>query len=327
MRASPSFHFTPGKTAFVLLLILLLPISSCSKQADVTTLRIAEQYGLAYAPLQLMRLEKQLEKAGIKPEWVKLINTASIREAMLAGRVDIGFMGIPPFLLGRDKGMDWKIFTGLSRAPLGLVSRKENLHSLGDLSNSDRIALPQPGSIQHILLSMAAEKELGDSSWFDSRLVTLSHPDGFAALSSGGGISAHYTSPPYLFEELKLPGARLLTDGETAFGGAFTFIVGVSRGGLQNEDPKLLEKFTGILKECINRFESDREDIVETLSPEYAIHGDLLAEYLSTEGLIYSPEILGLDHFQEFMYSSGLIDSSPVPTKYLILANNQEHPE
>ncbi len=315
--------FTSGKLFRIITSALILLSAglffSCSGKDSTQTLRIAEQYGLAYAPLQLIRLEKQLEEAGIKTEWVKLINTASIREAMLAGRVDIGFMGIPPFLIGRDKGMDWKIFTGLCRAPLGLVSRNRELNSLADLRAEDRIALPQPGSIQHILLSMAAERELGDSRRFDSRLVTLSHPDGFSALSKGSGISAHYTSPPYLFEELKLKGARLLSDGETAFGGPFTFIVGVARGNLSMEKQKLLRNFNRILIAAMERFESDPESTIQTLKSEYAISESLLTEYLLSEGLEYTPEILGVERFQDFMYTSALIESSPAKIDSLIL--------
>ena len=72
---------------------------SCSGEKTVT---IAEQYGLAYAPLQIMRSREFYEKLepGIEIKWVKLGNTAAIREAVLAGEVDLGFMGLPHFLIG-----------------------------------------------------------------------------------------------------------------------------------------------------------------------------------------------------------------------------------
>lgn len=45
--------------------------------------------------------------------------------------------------------------------PLGLQTNAENIKSLKDIKPTDRIALPAPGSIQHILLAMAAEKNWG----------------------------------------------------------------------------------------------------------------------------------------------------------------------
>ena len=55
--------------------------------------------------------------------------------------------------------MDWKLIAGLSVCPVGLVAGK-SIPDFAALTEQHRIALPQPGSIQHILLSMAAEREL-----------------------------------------------------------------------------------------------------------------------------------------------------------------------
>ena len=142
------------KKSIIPLLITAAALAfSCSGAKEIT---IAEQYGLAYAPLQIMKAKSYFEQ--LEPdadiEWVRLGNTAAIREAVLAGEVDAGFMGIPPFLIGADNGMKWHLVAGLSVCPLGLVAARGE--DLSDIAPGTRIALPQPGSIQHILLSMAA---------------------------------------------------------------------------------------------------------------------------------------------------------------------------
>ncbi len=106
-------------TAILLLAGLLA--AGCKEEAK--TIRIAEQYGLAYAPLQVMKEGAYLEEIlgdEYTVEWVKLANTAAIREAMLGDGLDVGFMGIPPFLIGVENGMEWKIMTGLSKSPWDL---------------------------------------------------------------------------------------------------------------------------------------------------------------------------------------------------------------
>jgi len=125
--------------------ISLVLLAGCKNEPK--TVKIADQYGLAYAPIQVMKESGYLEELlgdEYKVEWVKLANTTAIREAMLGDSLDVGFMGIPPFLIGVDNKMEWKIITGLSKSPLGLVTNDMTINSLEDFIGNGKIALPQP---------------------------------------------------------------------------------------------------------------------------------------------------------------------------------------
>lgn len=283
-----------------------------SPQKNQKTLVVAEQYGLAYAPLQIVRAQGLLEAElpEYKVEWRRLGNTAAIREAMLAGRLDAGFMGIPPFLIGYDRGMEWRIFTGLSEAPLGLVSGRQGLRSLSDFGVEDRIALPQPGSIQHILLSMACERQLGEARALDDRLVTMNHPDGMNALLSGRGINAHFTSPPYLMEELAAKGTHLVVSGREAMGGDFTFIVGVATNSLLQESPEAIGALRRALAQATYLLEHEREQVLGLLSSEYGLEQEILSGYLDWEGMEYSQQVAGVERFIDFMRAQRYLESS-----------------
>jgi NitT/TauT family transport system substrate-binding protein len=124
--------------AVILFLLALGIITGCAaseKTKETSTadekrvIKIAEQYGLAYAPIAIMKEKKMLEEKdeSLSVQWKTLSNTAAIREAMLVDDLDIGFMGIPPFMIAYNNKMDWKIFTGLSSSPLGLVVNDENI--------------------------------------------------------------------------------------------------------------------------------------------------------------------------------------------------------
>lgn len=74
------------------------------------------------------------------------------------------------------------------------------------------------------ILIMAAEKELGNVRALDMNIVAIAHPNGANALISGtGGITTHFTSPPYIFEELKSENINQIVDA---------FDVSVVSGGL-----------------------------------------------------------------------------------------------
>ncbi len=293
--------------------------NTAAEHQSSNNLVVAEQYGLAYAPLQVMRAKGFLEAElpGYRIEWSRLGNTAAIREAMLAGRLDAGFMGIPPFLIGYDRGMKWRIFTGLSEAPLGLVTWRDDIKSLADFGPDDRIALPQPGSIQHILLTMACERQLGQAQALDDSLVTMNHPDGMNALLSRGDISAHFTSPPYLMEELSAEGSHMVVSGREAMGGEFTFIVGVATEQLLSTSPEAVSALRRALAVSIDYMETHRSEVVELLAEEYGISSAKLSDYLQWEGLNYTQRVLGLSRFIEFMHTQDYLQSHIAPEQVL----------
>ena len=290
--------------------VLLLFFSACSDTGKEKKLIIAEQHGLAYAPLQIIKTERILENKlpGWKVEWKKLSNTAAIREAMLSGNLDIGFMGLPPFLIGYDKGMDWKMFTGLCEAPIGLVSWKKNINSLSDFSENDRIALPQPGSIQHILLAMASEKETGSPSFFDNRIVTMSHPDGMSALLSRKDIAAHFTSPPFIMKELQQPGFKLIISGKEAMGGDFTFIGGTVINSFSEKYPDVIDILNSSIQETIDFIKVNPVKAAEILSPVYNLEKEELYTYLTWEGMNFSRSISGMNQFIDFMKKNNYLE-------------------
>jgi len=298
---------------------------------SVPLLRVAEQHGLAYAPLVLVRAAAG-DSPDLQIEWVRVNNAAAVREAMLANRLDLGFMGIPPYLIGRDTGTGWRAFTGLSRAPLGLVTIDPGIPDLETLAAPNapyRIALPQPGSIQHILLAIALDRQFGDPTRLDHRLVSLGHPDGMNALLAGGGeISAHFTSPPFLFEELRHPRATLLLSGEEAFGGEFTFIIGVLRRGMTPDTPGVaafrarlqgaIGEMTRLQRELRESSNPDRGDVelsppaqrtLDLLADAYEIDAAVLRRDLAEDGIAYEEDIRGIEQFLRYMHTFGYISS------------------
>ncbi|MBN1837625.1 MAG: ABC transporter substrate-binding protein [Spirochaetales bacterium] len=294
------------------------------------SLTIAEQYGLAYAPLQVLRKQGLLERAlpGVRVHWQQLANTATIREAMVAGRVDVGFVAIPPFLIGRDNGMDWRIFTGLSEAPLALVCWKPGIRSLSDFGPGDRIALPQPASVQHILLAMAAQRELGDARRFDRQIVTMAHPDAMTALLARGDVTAHFSSPPYLGRELADPGVHVVLTGAEAMGEEFTFIVGVASAEVLARRGAEIGLLSRALAEASSFLARRPAEAAALLSPLYGLPAVEIAAALgsggpaptgaSSGGLRFGPEIRGLSRFAEFMYREGFLNRPADPVDRLL---------
>lgn len=295
----------------LVLLIFSILLTGCEKngvEKNKNEIVIAEQYGLAYAPLIVAKEMKIFEKnLNYEVRWIKLGNTIAIREAMVSGELDVGFMGIPPFLIGYDNQMNWKIFTGLSECPVDLIGKKENVQRLEDINENDKIALPQPGSIQHILLSMGAEKYLKNGNIFDNQLVTMNHQDAFNSMVGDTDIKYHFTSPPYNFEEMKINGASKILSGKDAFGGDFTFIVGVLSENFMENNENKIDNIKKSLNEAMEIINSDREKTLDLLENYFSIDRNDLEEYIYGGEIEYSSSIKGVDKFSEFMNTHGYL--------------------
>ena len=287
----------------------LLSFSACTKNSDKSTINLSEQYGLAYAPVTVARLKGWFEDEmpGEKISWTVTGNAAAVREAVLAGRLDGGFMGIPPYLIAKDRGMEWTAVGGIAEARLGLTTVRPDIKNITDIPANMRIALPQPGSIQHILLSMEADRKLGDPKRFDGNLVSLSHPDGMSALLSGTEVEGHFTSPPYLQRELESSRVSLVLDGNDAFGGDFTFIVFVLSDSFIKDRPETVEDLRRVLLRSSTWINTHPAEASLMLADHYRMDAEELEKILRTQAVHFGPEIKGMARFVQFMHKTGLL--------------------
>jgi NitT/TauT family transport system substrate-binding protein len=292
----------------ILFLAALLPLSGCADRKGSKELNIAEQFGIAYAPLQVMREQGLLEKAlpDVKVNWKQYGGPVPIREAMLAGEVDFGFMGSAPVLIGIDNGMEWKYAAGVSFNQVALVTDRPGINSIRDFADDDRIAVLSPGSTQHILLCIAADQAFGDPNKFDNRIVSLSHPDAMDALIADTEITAHFSTPPYLDKELE-HGMKIVTTGEEILGEPFTFITGVTTECFYEENPEEYAAVIGALNAAIDYINGNMEKAVAMLAPIYDVDEAVLRAQMTRNGTIYSNQLIGIDKLAEEMYRIGAI--------------------
>ena len=324
------------KKSIVILLLSTLILTACagagatSNSADaaagsgeVTTLRIAQQFGLGYAAHTIADEFDLFEKylPGLQVEWLQLGSGGAIREAFIAGEIDVAVMGIPPFLIGWDKGIPWKVASAMCVMPLSLQTYKDEINSLADLTADDKVAYPSPGSIQHILLSMAAEKQLGSPTALDDIGVAMAHPDAAAALINQKDITAHFTSPPYNFEELSNEGIKVVVDGTEAFGTEFTFLVAVAAEDLYEKNPKAYAAYVMGVAEAANYINQNPEEAAKILAPTFGLDEETTLKYLTWPGMNYVTTPLGLMGFSDFMVDAGYIEKVPDSMADIAFAN------
>ena len=319
------FCFKKQRVYAVLLVVILFTtiFSGCSRKdmgeaqvmaeekEKLSTIRVAKQFGLVYAPLMVAEKIDFFSKYGLKVERLTLGSGGTVREAKAANELDVAFMGIPPYLIGWDKGLPAKIAAGYCVTPVSLVAYDENIKTIQDFKPEHKIAVPSPGSIQHILLSMALKKRVGDPNALDDNLVALPHPDGAQAMLAKKDVVAHFTTPPYLFEEMEQPGYKVVLDGFDAFGQDFNFNVSIVTQSYHDNNPQGYAAFVQGLNEAMNWVNEHKEETAELLAPEFKIEKEKLLKYLTAEGVNYTTAPYGLMGFADFMKEAGYIFRVP----------------
>jgi NitT/TauT family transport system substrate-binding protein len=103
-------HRTARFTTFFAAIAFGLATCGAPISADAEgSLRIADQYGVVYLLLNVVRDQQLIEKEGrkegldIKVEWTQLSGGAAINDALLSGAIDIAAAGVGPLLTVWDR--------------------------------------------------------------------------------------------------------------------------------------------------------------------------------------------------------------------------------
>ena len=147
--------------------------------------------------------------------------------------------------------------------PLYLVTRNPEVKNLKDFTAEDKIAVPSIKiSTQAIMLQMAAAKAFGEQDYgkLDSLTVSLSHPDAtLAFINNTAGVNAHFSTSPFYEQEIKAPGAHLITTSYEILGGPATALVITATPNSATANPKVYQGLsTRRCSEAIDTINKDK---------------------------------------------------------------------
>jgi NitT/TauT family transport system substrate-binding protein len=320
------------RIALLLAAVLLSP----ALRAELAEIKVAQQYGISYLPLMLMEEQKLIEKhakaAGIdvKVGWAKFAGGNVMNDALLSNSLQFASGGVGPLvtLWARTRGnLDVKAVSAINSMPLYLNTRNPNVRTIRDFTEKDKIALPAVKvSIQAVTLQMAAEKAFGEGQQgkLDALTVSLSHPDAQVALLSGASeITAHFSSPPFQYQQLEKPGIRTVLSSYDVLGGPATFNVVWTTSRFRNENPKLYDAFVKALDEAIAQINRDKKAAAEAylrISKDKDTVADILA-MLNDPAIVYTTTPQNVMKYVDFMAKVGAIKVKPDSWKDLFFPN------
>ena len=310
---------------------LLMAASATTARAEISEITIAQQFGVSFLPLMLMErdglIEKHAKAAGVevKTNWQKVAGPSVINDGLLSGNVHFGAVGAPSLvtLWSRTKSnVGVKGVAAMTSYPLYFVTRNPDLKSLKELSSKDKIAVPSVKiSTQALMLQMAAFDLFGPGNYqkFDELTVSLSHPDAMVALMNNtGGVNAHFGTSPFYEQEMKLPGARLLTTSYDILGGRAAALVVVTTSKFHDANPRVYKAVLAAFIEAIDVINKDKKHAAEIY---LRISGDKKSTVAEIQKQLEDPNIVftatprNIQKYADFMFEVGSIKTKAASWK------------
>jgi NitT/TauT family transport system substrate-binding protein len=313
---------------FSIMLVALLASWSSPTRAEVSEVHIVRQFGIGYLPLTIMLHEKLVEKhatraglASLTTKWSVLGNAVPINDGLIAGTIHVGSGGIAPMVIAWDRTRDNVGIRGvgaLCALPIFLVSRHP-YKSIKEFTDKDRISMPGAGqSIQTLYVEMEVVKAYGIAEYkkLNPLFVNLSHPDGLAALLSGGEITAAFLAPPFQYRALE-KGMHKVLSSYDVMGGPASFLSVWSTSKFRAENPKAFTAVVDAFREATQMINTNRRRAAEIYVADSGGKESVeeIEKQLSDPDFIFDLGPKRLIKLTDFMHEAGITKAKPASWK------------
>lgn len=284
--------------------LLLLLLLATGARAEVSEVTVAEQFGVSFLPLMVMErmqlVQKHAKQAGIdlNVKWAQVAGPSVMNDGLISGTIQFAAQGAPSLITlwertRRNVGI--KGVAAVTTYPLYLLTRNPAVRSIRDFGPADKIAVPSVKiSTQAIMLEMASAEAFGQANYgkLDPLTISLSHPDATAAFITGtAGVNAHFSSSPFYEQELKVPGAHLITTNYQILGGPATALVMLSTSKFREANPKVFRAVYDALAEAVEIINADKRAAAR-------LYLEMSRDRQSTE-----PEIIAMIADKDYAYT------------------------
>jgi len=314
-------------------------LAGAPARAEVSELRVAQQPGISYLSLLIMQdrklIEKHAKQAGIddlKVTWSTFAGGNVMNDALLSGVLHFASGGVGPMVTmwaRTQKNLQVRAVSAINSMPLYLNTRNPEVKTIKDFTSKDKIALPAVRvSIQAVTLQMAAEQAFGQGQHnkLDPLTVSLSHPDGMAAmLSRKGEVTSHFTSPPFQEAELREEGIHRVLSSYEVLGGPATFNLVWTTQKFYEENPKVYGAFVAALTEATDMINQDKKKAAEDyirLSGDKRNTLEDIVKLLENPEIVYTLTPNNIMKYVDFMHKVGSIKVKPDSWKDMFFPNS-----
>lgn len=248
-----------------------------------------------------------------KFDWRIMTSGAVVRDGMMAGQIHVGIYAPPPFLIGWDKGLKWKIIAAAATYDQWLVVKDPKLRSLKDFKAAGSVQIGVAGidSFPAIVLRKAAQKELGDIAALDANMLVMPPPQAIQMVLSGllGGALV----PPVHSVRAVDGGARVILRGNDVFSGSVTNNFYVMTEKFYASYPVFARAFHDAVVAAIRFIAQNPDEAYRMLAEEQggSVTAQQYRDWIVRSGTEFDPVPVRVLEVAEFMKEVGTIKRAP----------------
>lgn len=245
----------------------------------------------------------------VRVSWDVLSSGAAIQSGILSGSINVGAVGIAPFIIGETEGVKWKLLDSLGESDQFLVV-KPSITSFKDITPKDRIAVVSPTSVEAIALQKMTKDKLGKASALNANFVTMTQPEAEQAFVAGS-IQGVVAVDPYAQQE-QAAGGRVLDTSYDEFGRSTLDSVAIN-DSYYKAHTAVAKALSKEIQRAITLLAHHPKQAAKILYAYYK--GDEKQSTLLTDitapGETWTVEPHGYLAYAKFIKSEGLISSAP----------------
>jgi NitT/TauT family transport system substrate-binding protein len=248
-----------------------------------------------------------------KFDWRIVTSGAVVRDGMMAGQIHVGIYAPPPFLIGWDKGLKWKIIAAAATYDQWLVVKDSKLQSLKDFKAGAPVQIGVAGidSFPAIVVRKAAKKELGNSAALDTNLLVMPPPQAIQLVLSGqlGGALV----PPVHSIRAVDGGARVILRGNDVFSGPVTNNFYVMTEKFYADHPDFARAFHGAVVAAIRFIAQNPDEAYRLLAEDQGgnIKAQQYRDWIVRSGTEFDATPVRVLEVAEFMKEIKMIKQAP----------------
>ncbi|MFG1427141.1 ABC transporter substrate-binding protein [Roseixanthobacter glucoisosaccharinicivorans] len=331
------------RTAALAVLLAASLAPPLTRPADAAEVRVVSGLGLCYLPMIVAAENRLIEKHAaalgmpdVKVIYTQLTSGPAITDALISGNADIAMAGTSVMLNLWDKTVKFAPVKGMMAicdSPIYFNTIDPKIKSIKDFKPTDRIAMASGKGTQHaLILEMATAQAYGfdQRNKFDTLAITMSHPDGVAALLSGGaGATTHVTTVPFIQMELANPNVHTILSSYEVTKGPNTLITAYANEKWRSDNPKLYDATFTALKEAMTLIAADKVAAAKAFkkydTSKLSV-SEVVAILNNPDMMSFSPTPHKVMVFAEYMHKTGLLKNLPSSWKEVFFSNVHDLP-
>jgi len=308
--------------AVLVVILIALLVTGCGEKSNEKVVKVGYFPNLTHAPA-IIGLNKGWFQEAVgqdtKISTKTFVAGPALMEALVAGEVEIAYVGPVPAINTYIRGVDLRIIAGVNNGGAVLVARKDaTIKTVNDLAGK-KVGVPQFANTQDIslrhLLKEAGLKTANAGGSVDAIQVA---PSDMAILFTNGQLDAAIVPEPWGSQLQQQVGARVVLDwNEIWNNGNYPTTVLVTTQKFMEQNPELIRKWIKVHRRTVDYIRQNPEETHKILGAELKRQtGKQLSDQTIDTAFARSTVTVDIDEtligeFGKLSYESGYLKKEP----------------